>query len=184
MNDPVLSPHYLYDARREEERVRRLQRLLRTISHIGGDPALNAAENGVYDDGTRAAVRAFQRKFGLPVTGRVDLRTWDLLRQVWELHREERERPGPIRPFPEPERRIVPGEYSDLTAVLQLMLSALRLHVDSIGALPLSGHYDNATTDAVREFQRISRLPETGEVDAATWNRLAAEYSRIARESQ
>lgn len=183
MNDPILSPHFLYDSRTDSERIRRLQRMLRTVSHISGNPALNTAENGRYDDGTREAVRVLQRMAGLPVTAVVDLPTWNHLRRLWEECEELRRRPASIRPFPESERRVISGEYSDLAAILQLMLGTLSMHYDSVAAPPLSGRYDRETQDAVREFQRVSRLPETGETDARTWNRLAGEYSRIAAEN-
>ena len=183
MNDPILSPHFLYDSRTDGERIRRLQRMLRTVSHVSGIPALNAAENGRYDDGTREAVRVLQKMAGLPVTAVVDLPTWNHLRRLWEEGEELRRRPVSIRPFPEAQRRVVSGEYSDLAATLQLMLGTLSMHYDSVAAPPLSGRYDRETQDAVREFQRVSRLPETGETDARTWNRLAGEYNRIAAEN-
>ena len=183
MNDPILSPHFLYDSRTDSERIRRLQRMLRTVSHASGNPALNAAENGRYDDGTREAVRVLQRMTGLPVTAVVDLPTWNHLCRLWSESEDLRRLPASIRPFPEADRRVVSGEYSDLAAILQLMLGTLSMHYDSVAAPPLSGRYDRETQDAVREFQRVSRLPETGETDAQTWNRLAVEYSRIAAEN-
>lgn len=183
MNDPILSPHFLYDSRTDSERIRRLQRMLRTVSHVSGSPALNTAENGRYDDGTREAVRVLQRMAGLPVTAAVDLPTWNHLRRLWEESVQLRRSSASIRPFPESERRVISGEYSDLAAILQLMLGMLSMHYDSVAAPPLSGRYDRETQEAVREFQRVSLLPETGETDVQTWNRLAGEYNRIAAEN-
>lgn len=183
MNDPILDVHTLYDSRTDGERIRRLQRMLRTVSRVSGDPALNTAENGQYDDGTREAVRTLQRRGGLPVTSIVDLPTWTYLRRLFRECEELRRRPVPICPFPHPERRILAGEFSDLAVMVQLMLGTLSMHYDSVPQPPLSGRYDRDTQDAVREFQRVSRLPETGETAAATWNRLAEEYTRIAAEN-
>lgn len=184
MNDPILSFDVLYDAREESARILRLQRMLRTISHVQKDEALNTAENGIYDDATRAAVIAFQQKNDLAVTGRVNGRTWKLLREQWAICEEARREPAAIRPFTPVGRVITTGEHSDLVVILQLMLNALRLHIDSIPYVPLSGHYDETTAEAVRAFQRVSLLPVTGEVDASVWNRLAADYNRMAAESQ
>jgi hypothetical protein len=183
MNDSILSTHSLYDSRMEAERIRRLQRMLRTVSHNSGSLSLNTAENGRYDDGTREAVRELQRITGLPVTGEVDLATWQQLCRLWEESEEQYRRPVPIYPFPHPERYVRAGEFSDLVFIVQLMLGTLAMHYDSVGTPPLSGRYDGETQDAVREFQRVSGLSETGEIDAAVWNRLAGEYSRIASEN-
>lgn len=183
MNDSILSRDFLYDSRTDAERIRRLQRMLRTVSSDSGNPALNTAENGQYDAGTREAVRELQRISGLPVTGEVDLATWNQLCRLWEESEERHRRPVPIHPFPHPARRVISGEFSDLVFIVQLMLGTLAMHYDSVGAPPLSGRYDRETQDAVREFQRVSGLPETGEIDVALWNRLAGEYSRIAAEN-
>ncbi len=49
-------------------------------------------------------------------------------------------------------------------------------------ALPLitpDGIYGKLTTDAVRDFQRIEGLDQSGEVDFNTWNTLVFEANRI-----
>lgn len=56
-------------------KVLQLQRQLNTISNTYSIiPKL--AEDGVYGEGTAAAVRAFQRQFNLPATGVTDFATW------------------------------------------------------------------------------------------------------------
>ncbi len=58
------------------EKVRLLQYMLSILSDfISGIPPLSV--DGVYGSGTRAAVLAAQRRFGLPETGIVDPATWD-----------------------------------------------------------------------------------------------------------
>ncbi len=57
----------------EGDRVRRVQARLRQIDWFEGDVT------GVYGDKTTKAVRGFQEKRGLPVTGEVDQRTLDRL---------------------------------------------------------------------------------------------------------
>jgi len=184
MRDEILSPYVLYDAREKEARVRRLQRMLRIISAAEGDPALNTAENGDFDETTRAAVRAFQRKAGLSVSGEADLPTWERIRKAAECHIAAQSRPAAIRPFPDCARRIEAGEYSDLVLIVQIMLNALRLYYDDIAALPLSGRWDESAAEALRAFQRIHRLEETGTLDRAVWEELSSAYNRIAGENQ
>ena len=60
------------------EKVRLLQYMLSILSDfISGIPPL--AVDGIFGSGTRAAVQAAQRRFGLPETGIVDPTTWDLI---------------------------------------------------------------------------------------------------------
>lgn len=47
-----------------------------------------------------------------------------------------------------------------------------------IGRTTIDGQYDEPTRAAVREFQRIKRLNESGEVDIDTFNALYEAYSR------
>ncbi|MFH8220079.1 L,D-transpeptidase family protein [Streptomyces sp. NPDC018057] len=66
--------------------VRRLQARLRQVGWLAEGPT------GTYGDATEQAVRGFQGKRGLPVTGRADTVTWQRLRAMthepgqWELY--------------------------------------------------------------------------------------------------
>ena len=40
----------------------------------------------------------------------------------------------------------------------------------------VNGEYDTATTDAVRYYQGINGLPQTGNVDMTTWDLITGEY--------
>ena len=92
--------------------------------------------------------------------------------------RDERVRPVGIKPFPDTGRfEMHPGDRYDLVLILQIMLDVLKLYYDDFGAVGKCGVFDEATEGAVRTFQRISGMPETGCVDAATWNRLAEEFN-------
>ena len=60
------------------EKVRLLQYMLSVLStYIPSIPQVSV--DGIYGSGTRAAVLAAQRRFGLPETGRVGTQTWDLI---------------------------------------------------------------------------------------------------------
>lgn len=60
----------------------------------------------------------------------------------------------------------------------------LRLISEADGTLPLiavDGIYGDGMEAAVREYQAMNALPETGQVDAATWNRVAADYEALLK---
>ena len=50
--------------------------------------------------------------------------------------------------------------------------------------VPQDGYYGPATTDGVRQFQREEGLPDTGRVDAATWEALYRTYVNITAAAQ
>ncbi len=171
-----------YDHRNRENRVRALQEMLRTVARLSGDMAISTAVDGSFDNGTQNALRAFQRKYSLPETGEADLRTWEKLREIYTLYLLQNSVPDSITPFYNPNMRILPGERSHLVMILQIMLDALRVLYDDYGEIPITGVYDRATEEAIRHFQRANILGATGETDAVTWNRLAAEYNYAVRD--
>ena len=161
-----------YDNSDRGQRIRVLQQMLGAVAN----PA--PAVSGRYDSDTRAAVQQFQRSRGYPATGIADRRTWEELRR---LYSERKIRPEGIRPFPARDRRILSRERSDLVMIVQMMLNELRLRYDALGHIPLSGIFDRETGEAVRLFQRMNRLPENGEIDVHTWNRMAEQYNDVVR---
>ena len=66
------------------EDVRLMQEYLTRISESYPEiPALDA--DGIYGAATEEAVRAFQSRFYLPVTGVIDIRTWEQIVAVYNF---------------------------------------------------------------------------------------------------
>lgn len=168
-----------YDMQNREQRVRILQRMLRSAARGERGEAELPQENGQFDDATKQAVRQFQRMRGWPETGVVDRRMWEELSRLYREWQMETAEPERIRPFVGRGRRIRSRERSDLVMILQIMLNELRLRYDGFGHIPLSGIYDDLTEDAVRQFQRINLLRADGETDVHTWNRMAQQYNDV-----
>ncbi len=162
----------------ESTRIEELQRMLRYLSFAFDDEGLRVGINGAFDPSTTAAVRYFQQIYGLPETGTVDQQTWDLI--VTEHDREVRLRaPVYIYPIPrDPNYVNSPGERSDVVMILQIILGALRQNYD-YPAVPISGVYGRETSEAVRYYQRINGISETGEADRETWHRLSEEFNNL-----
>ena len=61
-----------------------------------------------------------------------------------------------------------------------------QLSFDEIGitAPPLDGIFDTATEQAIREYQRLSALPITGQADLETFTRLFADYERSLKKNR
>ena len=89
-----------------------------------------------------------------------------------------------IAPYPNSVNySITDGERSELVFISQLMLNAVRLNYD-IPQVGVNGLYDTQTANAVKEYQRINRLPVTGWIDPDTWDALAEDYNLTVNDNQ
>ena len=61
---------------------------------------------------------------------------------------------------------------------LQRYLRHLSYFNEEIGEVPIDGIFDSDTEAALRAFQRIEGLPQTGRADRETFDRLFAAYTR------
>ncbi len=165
----------------DRNNITELQRYLRELHYDtrGEIPLVNP--DGIYGPETAAAVEAFQRIHGLPVTGSTDNETWNEIYEEYQESIKRRARPEPIYPFPDEDGyEIDEGEYSDIVAIVQFMLRLLANVYDNIDGMPPEGVYNESTIKDIKAFQETHRLPVTGRVDKATWNALAEAYNRIS----
>jgi peptidoglycan hydrolase-like protein with peptidoglycan-binding domain len=129
--------------------------------------------SGRYDDITRAAVRGFQHKRGMPATGRVSQRTWDRLVAMTRMPTYNQMHnilvPGPTI--------IGPGDEGREVRELQARLKQIAWFFGDV-----TPHYGDETTGAVEGFQEKREIPVTGEVDRRTWGRLLAMTSEPSHE--
>lgn len=163
----------------EREAIRNLQRYLRQLSYFNEEIG-EAPIDGIFDEATREALRAFQELEGLAATGTADQVTWERLYGAYLASLEARRAPRSISHFPQiPENYTVEvGETQFLVSIIQNALFELAILYDGLDGVPQSGVYDENTARAVRAFQAAHALPQTGGVDRATWNALADAYNR------
>jgi len=133
--------------------------------------------NGVFGPETEAAVRQFQRTFGLSVDGVIGPATWNRIVQKWvavtrlaELNAEG-ERIG-IGPTP-PNVVLRQGSSGNDVRQLQWLLNYIAQYHEYVpGDLTVDGRFGPMTANSVREFQRNFGLNPDGVVGPLTWNRL------------
>jgi peptidoglycan hydrolase-like protein with peptidoglycan-binding domain len=161
--------------------VRSLQTMLRVIAQEDNrQPSL--IPDGIYGSQTTAAVSAFQRNHGLPVTGVTDQNTWETIAAVSE---PAMIRVGPAQPLEiilDPGKIIQRGDQEPNVYILQAVLIVLSQIYASITPPGMSGVLDEATAAALEAFQSLSGLPETGELDKVTWKQLALHYPLAANQ--
>lgn len=148
-----------------------LQYYLRTIQLAYGETNL-INPDGVYGSETTEAVRQFQQQFNLPVTGIVDRATWDKIYEEY-LKAEEILAPAErILLYPVGIKELKPGDTYDEIYILQVLLKKNEERHYGNSNIKITGVYDEATENAVKDLQRTFNLPQTGIIDKMLWNRF------------
>lgn len=73
------------------------------------------------------------------------------------------------------------GASGDKVRTIQEQLNKIASVYSAINRLVTDGRYGEATKNAVRQFQRIFGLPESGIVDFRTWYKISQIYTGITR---
>lgn len=158
------------------EPVKTIQYYLDVIAYFN-DNLLIIPLNGVYDAITAEAVRQFQTYYGIPVTGDIDIVTWDTLREIYI---------ATVQSIPDSfygnKAKLYPGYFltegmrSQAVTDLQTYFSLIGQYYPEIPVIPVTGYFGSQTTMAVETFQRLFGLNVTGAVGPVTWNEIAKQY--------
>ena len=145
-----------------QEALRDIHRAFGRIQLIGAD--------GIFGRETKEAVKCFQSDREMEITGEVDYFTWreifaERKRALEFLQEPFQTVPSKSRDFP-----LRENEENYLVRCLNTMLSMVFLGFKSLDGRNI---YDSETKKAVREWQRVCRIKETGICDKKTWNRLS-----------
>ena len=139
--------------------------------------------DGIFGSRTEASVRAFQQIFDLTDDGIVGPATWYAIVRLYTAVTQLSELRSQGQQFYSinwsPPDSLQIGSSGEKVRLLQYMLSILSEYIDTIPTVSIDGIYGQATQAAVLAAQRRFRLPETGTVDAATWNEIYDQYSGI-----
>ena len=91
---------------------------------------------------------------------------------------------APVRtPTPSyPGTALTPSTSSPSVQTAQIQLNRISRNYPAIPKIPdANGFYDSSTENAVRAFQRVFNLPETGIIDKATWYKIEYIYTSVKR---
>ena len=137
----------------------------------------------VFDSALDSAVRVFQDIFGLTVDGIVGKATWYKISYVYAsiLKLAELGGAGETGTLPETPPTVIlkRGDTGRDVARLQFLLAYIGLFYDGIPSPALDGIFGSGTEQALIRFQAQFGLPETGETDAAVWQKLYEVYENI-----
>lgn len=159
-----------------EQPIRSLQTMLRVIAE--DDPRLpTVVPDGIYGPTTMQAVSAFQRQYGLPVTGVTDQRTWEKIVSVYEPALIRIDEAAPIEIIMQPGEVYRLGDSNANIYLLQSILTQLSNDNPSINRPEHNGVFDDPTSEALAAFQFLAGLPPTGELDKITWKYLVKQFT-------
>ena len=138
--------------------------------------------DGIYGRATANAVSSFQRYKGLPVTGEIDEGTWENLYSAYKgvvdyLDKENQLLDVPTQPYPGVVLKR--GDVGPSVRVFKEYLAYIGKVFFEAQPVAVNNIFDLRTQNAVREFQRIFELPQTGQVDETTWNTIADVYRTL-----
>ena len=136
--------------------------------------------DGVFGSRTTSAVKAFQKSFGLPVTGAVDFPTWDIMYRTYIGFLDTipfKYIEGNVLPYPGvPLRR---GASSDTVRLLQEYINYIADFYNEVPSLTPTGFFGEQTEEAVIILQNLFGIEPNGTVGAATWNAITDLYSDL-----
>lgn len=164
----------------EQQAIRNLQRYLRQLAFFDRTyPELPV--DGIYAEETRTAVQKFQEKNGLDVTGEADRETWDAIYQAYLASLSAYSKPLPVDIFHRGDSPTYMkyGDKGFHVSAVQYMLNEILFFWGDDPSLTSDGTYGEKTSATVKLFQQIAALPQTGEVDLETWNRLTMLYNDL-----
>lgn len=155
--------------------IRSLQTMLRVLAE-NDDQYKSLIPDGIYGPETINAVRIFQRRSRLPVTGVTDLETWNRVVEEYTLALVEVAQPQVLTVLLNPGQSIGFGEKNAAVYLAQVVLTVLAENYHCVDAPPVTGTLDGPTRDALAAFQQLSGLPITGNLDRHTWKNLALQF--------
>ena len=134
--------------------------------------------NGIFDEETDAAVRAFQQQFGLTQDGLVGRQTWQAMEDAYESIRTSSALiEGGVVLFPG--RVLQAGFQGEDVATIQEYLAYIATVYPAIPAPAVTGVYGLETVQAVEAFQSEFGLEVNGVVGVTTWDAIASLYSDL-----
>ena len=139
--------------------------------------------DGIFGAQTEAAVRRFQEVFDLEPDGVVGKATWYALVRIYtavtslsELRSQGQRFYSISWATTNPINR---GDTGVKVEHLQYMLSVLSAYIPEIPPVTVDGIFGSATENAVLAAQRRFGLPQTGVVNAETWDGIYEQFSGI-----
>ena len=135
-----------------------------------------------YCDGERVSCPNWMSQWGSQDLGKRGYSTSEILRYYYgdTLYIANAEEVSGV-PSSFPGYVLETGSYGEPVLTIQEQLNTIAESYPAIPQVSEDGIYGNATAAAVRKFQELFRLPQTGAVDYRTWYRISEIYVAVTR---
>ena len=126
--------------------------------------------NSIYNDNSITMVKAFQKKYGLPVTGVFTYKDWNKLKEVYDkiLKNLNNEYVNDLYP----DNFLKLGSSGEDVLKLQRYLLSICRFDHSIPGVRVNGIFDDLTNRSVLKLQRDFGLEENGVVGPVLWKKV------------
>lgn len=164
--------------------VYELQYLLNVISEFNNEiPPL--VIDGIFGLGTKNAVEAFQRAYGLPISGTVGIMDWDTLYKeyVGIINALPQGYFG-VTTLPYPGFVLRLGTQGEAVSALQEYLNFISNTYTTIPKITVDGVFGPQTQRAVIAYKEIFGLGNQGIVSASAWDSITDTYRTLAEGNQ
>ena len=163
----------MYDISDKTNAIRQAQLFLLELNYTDRRYP-HVAIDGIYGEETQNAVRVFQRYNRLPITGEIDYATWTLLFEQFLLNSERRRSESFI--VSEENLPLNVGSSGSDVEIIQAIINRLSKKYNTLPSTQVNGIYSYATSNSVRELQRIYRLSQTGVLDRQILNYIFSDF--------
>ncbi|WP_291651510.1 peptidoglycan-binding protein [Clostridium sp.] len=168
-------PGYLLKYGATGEKVRELQYYLSVISKVYNIPTLSA--DGIFGNGTKESIIAFQGLFGLSPDGIVGPATWNKVFEVYKnIDNSNSEAPDNEFDGKYPGYLLRYGSRGEKVKEIQYYLARISNQI-AIPTVVADGIFGNATREAVVAFQKLFALLQDGIIGQSTWNKILEVYN-------
>lgn len=152
--------------------VLRMQFSLDRISdNYPGIPRIPSID-GYFGEDTKRTVMEFQRVFNLPVTGIIDEGTWYGIIRIFSAVARLAELTSEGLLVSEVQEiasgMLLEGDVRPSVSIVQYGLNLLSAYYATIPGIAITGIFDDATRNAVIQFQKTMNIPQTGVADLET----------------
>lgn len=155
--------------------ISEIQDYIRNISGYNSSIPFIVSD-GIYGEQTKEAVKIFQQAYSLEDSGKVDFETWKKLVEINREAAEKLSQPFPLAPVTQNDLPLKQGDTGPFVRHVKLMLDFLAENFSNFVGQTDTDEFDFITVSETKRWQRINSLPDTGEVDKRTWNRLSEYY--------
>lgn len=135
-----------------------------------------------YCDGKRVTCPNWMSQWGSKYLGDQNYSAIDILRNYYgaSIYINTAESISGI-PASYPGYELTIGSSGDKVRQLQEQLNRIAKNYPAIPTIAVDGIYGSKTADAVRTFQKVFNLPQTGTVDFSTWYKISEIYVGVSR---